>query len=634
MSRFLATTVHISAAILTKSRPQLHLSSPIFFPPHFTSVTYYCRPKLHRSISVRAVDSSSDTKSDDVLSENQEDKSEFKSEFDNNGSLRGDGDYPSGEFEFESPGAWKSFVVKLRMLIAYPWQRVRKGSVLEMKLRGQISDQVKTRFSSGLSLPQICENLIKAAYDPRISGVYLHIETLNCGWGKIEEIRRHILDFRKSGKFIIGYAPTWSEKEYYLGCACEELYAPPSAYFSLYGLSAQASFLGGVLEKVGVQPQVQRIGKYKSAGDQLMRKNISEENREVLTTLVDNIYGNWVDKISQAKGKKKEDIESFINDGVYQVEKLKEDGWITDIKYDDEVTSMLKTKLGIVEEKKLPVVDYKKYSRVRKWTLGLSGGRDRIAVIRASGSISRVRGPFSSPSSGIIAEQFIEKIRTVRESKRYKAVIIRIDSPGGDALASDLMWREIRLLAASKPVIASMVDVAASGGYYMAMAAQTILSENLTLTGKFNLGKLYERIGFNKEIISKGRYAELTAADQRPFSTRVIMLQVDKMEEIAQGRVWTGNDAASRGLVDAIGGFSRAVTLVELSKSSPSLPEILSGIGSSVIGIDTTLKQLLDGLTSSDGVQARMDGIMFQRSEGSSFANPIFDVLKDYLSSL
>ncbi|XP_024976709.1 serine protease SPPA, chloroplastic-like [Cynara cardunculus var. scolymus] len=678
MSRFLATTVHISAAILTKSRPQLHLSSPIFFPPHFTSVTYYCRPKLHRSISVRAVDSSSDTKSDDVLSENQEDKSEFKSEFDNNGSLRGDGDYPSGEFEFESPGAWKSFVVKLRMLIAYPWQRVRKGSVLEMKLRGQISDQVKTRFSSGLSLPQICENLIKAAYDPRISGVYLHIETLNCGWGKIEEIRRHILDFRKSGKFIIGYAPTWSEKEYYLGCACEELYAPPSAYFSLYGLSAQASFLGGVLEKVGVQPQVQRIGKYKSAGDQLMRKNISEENREVLTTLVDNIYGNWVDKISQAKGKKKEDIESFINDGVYQVEKLKEDGWITDIKYDDEVTSMLKTKLGIVEEKKLPVVDYKKYSRVRKWTLGLSGGRDRIAVIRASGSISRVRGPFSSPSSGIIAEQFIEKIRTVRESKRYKAVIIRIDSPGGDALASDLMWREIRLLAASKPVIASMVDVAASGGYYMAMAAQTILSENLTLTGsigvvtgKFNLGKLYERIGFNKEIISKGRYAELTAADQRPFSPDEEKLfaesaqnsykqfrnkaafsrsmSVDKMEEIAQGRVWTGNDAASRGLVDAIGGFSRAVaiakqmanipqdkqvTLVELSKSSPSLPEILSGIGSSVIGIDTTLKQLLDGLTSSDGVQARMDGIMFQRSEGSSFANPIFDVLKDYLSSL
>ncbi|KAK9080369.1 hypothetical protein SSX86_000127 [Deinandra increscens subsp. villosa] len=672
MSRFLTTTVHISAAILTKSR-----SPSLFSPPHFTP-SHHRLPQSHRSISIRAVNSSSETKSDDVSSENQEDKTELNSELDDNGGLRGDGDYPSGEFEFEKPGAWKSFVVKLRMLIAYPWQRVRKGSVLNLKLRGQISDQVKTRFSSGLSLPQICENLIKAAYDPRISGVYLHIETLNCGWGKIEEIRRHILDFRKSGKFIVGYAPLWGEKEYYLGCACEELYAPPSAYFSLYGLSAQAQFLGGVLEKVGVEPQVQRIGKYKSAGDQLTRKNISEENREVLNTLLDNVHGNWIDKISQAKGKKKEEIESFINEGVYQIEKLKEDGWITDIKYDDEVTSMLKTKLGIAEEKKLPTVDYKKYSRVNKWTVGLSGGKDKIAVIRASGAISRVRGAFSSPSSGIIAEQFIEKIRTVRESKRYKAVIIRIDSPGGDALASDLMWREIRLLAESKPVVASMVDVAASGGYYMAMAAQTILSENLTLTGsigvvtgKFNLGKLYERIGFNKEVISRGRFAELTAADQRPFRPDEEKLfaesaqnaykqfrnkaafsrsmSVEKMEEFAQGRVWSGSDAASRGLIDAIGGFSRAVaiakhkanipqdqqvTLVELSRSSPSLPELLSGIGSSVIGIDTTLKQLMDGLTSSDGVQARMDGIMFQRSEGTSFANPIFNLLKDYLSSL
>nr|XP_043605865.1 serine protease SPPA, chloroplastic [Erigeron canadensis] len=676
MSRLLTTTtVHISATaiLLTKSRPppQVH--------HHFTSTHLFPKPHLrYPSFTIRAINS--DTKNDDVSSQN--DKIELlDSNNNNNGGLISNYDdslYPSGEFEYKNPGAWKTFVVKLRMLIAYPWQRVRKGSVLNLKLRGQISDQVKTRFSSGLSLPQICENLIKAAYDPRISGVYLHIETLSCGWGKIEEIRRHILDFRKSGKFIVGYAPAWGEKEYYLGCACEELYAPPSAYFSLYGLTAQAQFLGGVLEKVGVQPQVQRIGKYKSAGDQLTRKNISEENREVLTTLVDNIYGNWVDKISEAKGKKKEDIESFINEGVYQIDKLKEDGWITDIKYDDEVTSMLKTKLGIAEEKKLPVVDYKKYSRVKKSTVGLSGGKDQIAVIRASGSISRVRGPFSSPSSGIIAEQFIEKIRIVKESKRYKAVIIRIDSPGGDALASDLMWREIRLLAESKPVIASMVDVAASGGYYMAMAAQAIVSENLTLTGsigvvtgKFNLGKLYERIGFNKEIISKGRYAELTAADQRPFRPDEEKLfaesaqnayksfrnkaafsrsmSVDKMEEFAQGRVWTGNDAASRGLVDAIGGFSRAiaiakqkaniaedkqVTLVELSKSSPSLPEILSGIGSSVIGIDTTLKQLMDGLTSSDGVQARMDGIMFERSEGSSFANPIFNLLKDYLSSL
>ncbi|KAI3820924.1 hypothetical protein L1987_08478 [Smallanthus sonchifolius] len=288
------------------------------------------------------------------------------------------------------------------MLIAYPWHRVRKGSVLNIKLRGKISDQVKSRFSSGLSLPQICENLIKAAYDPHISGVYLLIETLKCGWGIIEEIRRHILDFRKTGKFIIGYALVWHEKEYYLGCACEELYAPPSAYFSLYGFASRASFYGGVFEKVGVEPQAQRIGKYKSYGDRYTRKNMSEENRE------SKQFELFL------SGKRKEEIESFINEGVYQIEKLKEDGWITDIKYDDEVTSMLKTRLGIAEKKKLPLIDFKKYSRIRKWSVGLSGGKDRIAVIRASGGISRVVGSFFSPSSGIIAEQFIKKIIKVR----------------------------------------------------------------------------------------------------------------------------------------------------------------------------------------------------------------------------
>ncbi|XP_043700963.1 serine protease SPPA, chloroplastic isoform X2 [Telopea speciosissima] len=553
--------------------------------------------KIHqRDLSARAFESSSETKEESQKDAETSDESEAKS-VDDNGSLTGSkDDYPSGEFEFKEISGWKSFVVKLRMLFAFPWERVRKGSVLSMKLRGQISEQLKSRFSSGLSLPKICENLVKAAYDPRISGIYLHIEALNCGWGKVEEIRRHILEFRKSGKFIVGYVPACGEKEYYLACACEELYVPPSAYFALYGLTVQASFLGGVFEKVGIEPQVQRIGKYKSAGDQLMRKNMSKENCEMLTALLDNIYGNWLDKVSSTKGKSRQEIENFINEGVYQVERLKQEGWITDIHYDDEVISMLKEKLGVKKEKNLPTVDYKKYSGVRKWTLGLSGGREKIAVIRASGSISRVRSPLNS--SGIIGEQFIDKIRSVRESKRYKAVIIRIDSPGGDALASDLMWREIRLLAASKPVIASMSDVAASGGYYMAMAAGTIVAENLSLTGsigvvtgKFNLGKLYEMIGFNKDIISRGKYAELTAAEQRPFrpdeaelfakSAQNAYMQfrdkaafsrsmtVDQMEEVAQGRVWTGKDAASRGLVDAIGGFSRAVAIAKQKANIP-----------------------------------------------------------------
>ncbi|CAA2994836.1 serine protease SPPA, chloroplastic [Olea europaea subsp. europaea] len=630
-----------------------------------------------RRISTRAFD----IERNEVASD-QDEKVEVGSQLgdsNDNGSIGGcnDDTYPSGEFVFREYDLWDSFAVKLKMVFALPWERVKKGSVLTMKIRGQISDQLKGRFSSGLSLPQICENFIKAAYDPRIVGIYLHIEPLSCGWGKVEEIRRHILDFKKSGTFIVGYVPACGEKEYYIGSACEELYAPPSAYFHLYGLTVSASFLRGVLDKVGIEPQIQRIGKYKSAGDRLARTDISDENRETLTALLDNIYGNWLDKVSLAKGKKKEDIENFVNEGVYEVERLKEGCWITDIKYDDEVISLLKERLGFPNTKTLPTVDYRKYSRVRKWTLGLTGYKDKIAIIRVSGAISRTRGSLSVSSSGIIAEKFIEKIRSVRESKVYKAVVIRIDSPGGDALASDLMWREIKLLAASKPVIASMADVAASGGYYMAMAAHAIVAENLTLTGsigvvtgKLNLEKLYEKIGFNKEIISRGRYSELTAAEQRPFradeaelfakSAQYVYknfrdkaafsrsMTVESMEEVAQGRVWTGSDAATRGLVDAIGGLSRAVaiakqkanipvdkqvTLVELSRHSSSLFGLLSGLGNSIVEADTAVKELLEVMASSSGIQARMDGIVFEKLEGASYAGVVFKLIKDYLRS-
>lgn len=661
-----ATTV-LRASILSKKPPNLSSSLALFRKATLSSSFLSPSSSFRcRTFSVRAFDS------DDSKTEQEEEKK------DSFHVKKSDEDYPSGEFDFQEIGAWNRFLVKLKMLIAFPWERVRKGSVLTMKLRGQISDQLKSRFSSGLSLPQICENFIKAAYDPRISGIYLHIDGLNCGWAKVEEIRRHIFNFKKSGKFVVAYLPACREKEYYLASACDDLYLPPSAYFSFYGFTVQAAFLAGVFENVGIQPDVQRIGKYKSAGDQLTRKSMSKENCEMLTAILDNIYGNWLDKVSSTKGKKIEDMKNFINEGVYKIERLKEEGLITNMHYDDEVISMLKEKVGVQKDKVLPMVDYSKYSRVRNWTLGLTGGRDLIAIIRASGSISRVKSPLSLSGSGIIGEQLIEKIRRARESKKYKAAIIRIDSPGGDALASDLMWREIRLLAESKPVIASMSDVAASGGYYMAMAADAIVAENLTLTGsigvvtgKFSLGKLYEKIGFNKEIISRGKYAELLAADQRPlrpdeaelfaksaqnayeqFRDKAAFsrsMPVDKMEEVAQGRVWTGQDAASRGLVDAIGGFSRAVAiakqkanipqdrqvmLVELSRPSPTLPEILSGIGSSVVGAERTLKELLQDLAFSEGVQARMDGILFQGLEEASYDNPILTLIKDYLGSL
>ncbi|KAL9266313.1 Serine protease SPPA, chloroplastic-like protein, partial [Drosera capensis] len=438
----------VLSSLLIRAPPRT-MASPLLLSPHLHHIhrlpLFYSlphsSPPLHPplrgrlSTVVHAFEGSKSPETQIPIS-----KSKIEGDDGVNGSAiekRSDEEYPSGEFEMEEVDLWRRLGVKVRMLLEFPWRRVKKGSVLNLKLRGQISDQLKTRFSSGLSLPQICENLEKAAYDPRIAGVYLQVDPLNCGWGKVEEIRRHILDFRKSGKFIIGYVPICSEKEYYLACACEELYVPPGAYFQLYGLTVQAQFLGGVLKKVGIQPQVERIGKYKSFGDQLARTSISEENREMLETLLENIFDNWIDTVSSVKGKTREEVETFINEGVYKVERLREEGFITDIKYEDEVISMMKEKMGVQNDKELSMVDYRKYSRVRKSTVGLSGGKDQVAIIRASGNISRVGGQFSSDTSNIVAEKFIEKIRSVRESKKYKAAIIRIDSGGGDALASD-----------------------------------------------------------------------------------------------------------------------------------------------------------------------------------------------------
>jgi protease-4 len=447
----------------------------------------------------------------------------------------------------------------------------------------------------------------------------------------------------------------------------------------LFGFTVDTTFHKGVFDNLGIKPQVERIGKYKSAGDQLTRKTMSEANREEMTALLETIYSNWLDKVSSARGKKREDVDNIINEGVYQIDKLKKEGFVSNILYDDEVINRLAKRPGVkVKSNIMTLVSLRKYSRVRKWTVGIPSSKELIAVIRASGTIKGVESPSTSPGKYITAKKFIAMVRKVGASKKFKAAIIRIDSPGGDPLAADLMWREIRLLAAKKPVIASMSDEAASGGYYMAMGANVIVAENLTLTGsigvvygKFNLKKLYEKIGLNKQVISRGKYAELFKANQRSFKPHEAKLfakraqniykqfldkaalsrsmTADKMEEVAQGRVWTGKDAMSHGLVDAIGGLSRAiaiaklkanipqdkhVTVVELSRLSPTLPEVLKGIGFSLVGADQTLTELLQDLTLSNGVQARMSGTMFRSLDGYPSANPISTLIKDYFSSM
>merc|ERR1712176_1202117 len=467
-----------------------------------------------------------------------------------------------------------------------PWQSIAPGTVLCMNVGDAVpeSSGSDNPFRKDVTLPRVISNMKKAARDPRICGMYLKITPLSCGYGKIEELRRQIESFRASGKFTVAYFELGGMKEYLVASACEEFYVPPAAYFSLTGVVIENSFLRGVLEKIGIEPQVQRIGKYKSAGDQLLRKDMSDAQRTVSERLVESIYDNFVSCISEDKGKTPEEVEELLNSGPHKIKDLAEGGWLTSAKYLNEIEDLIKPRTGGPKDV-LQSVGFSKYLTSTPETLFTKNAKHTVAVIRSSGAISRD----SSGSNGISSASFIKSIKSVKKNKLVKAVVIRIDSPGGDALASDLMWNEIRELSKLKPVVASMVDVAASGGYYMSMACDKIVAEPLTLTGsigvvtgKFNLEELNEKIGYNTEAVSKDKYAELNTSsraiedfeyeyfkdgaqkayesfrDKAAFSRNK---SIESMEEVAQGRVWTGADAQGHKLVDYIGGMDKALSV-------------------------------------------------------------------------
>jgi protease-4 len=482
-------------------------------------------------------------------------------------------------------------------MLALPWERVQRGSVLKIILQGRISDQLSNPDFT--TLPQISDAFLKAAYDSRISALYLSIYALDYSWAILEELRSEILNFKKSGKLVVAHLPLIiTEKEYYLSCVCDEIYAAPGVQCSFsfeinpYKHSKDSSGRHqNIIELIEMQDF--RKGKYKRAVDEC-----TDYHREALKSLRDSIYSDWLDKVRKG-------IENFVNKGVFEVGKLRDDGFVSELlSTDEDVINMLKERIKV---KSLPLVLYEKYCQIKKSSVGIPRGKEQIAVIRASGSISQVLNPPFTPVNGIFAERIIEQIHRVKDSDRFKAVIIRIESLGGCALASSLILREIQLIEIL--VVISVVD-AMSGGYSIAMGGQTIISGNLSLIGSIgitfdipNYEKVYEKFGLTANIISRGKFAELHRANHRrlkPHEARLIDkitqngynlfrdtaadcrgMTVDKMEEIAQGRCWTGKEAVSHGLVDAIGGLSRAIAIAKFkSNISQDTPVTIVEIGS------------------------------------------------------
>jgi protease-4 len=482
---------------------------------------------------------------------------------------------------------------------------VADNSVLTLRVAGALPDYVpddplrKLFGGTDQSLSNLVLQFKKAKVDKRIKIVLLEIDMSGAGWGKSEEIRDAIADFRASGKPVYAFMEYGMNKEYYIASACDKIYLAPPGELFINGLAADVMFFRGSLDKLGVYPDIFQIGKYKSAGDTFTRKDMSDAHREFMNSLLDDLYNRYVDAIAKSRGKTSDQVRALIDDAPYGAPKAKEAGLIDGVAYREELEKELKTKLGYKESDKLPIVKGGDYTQVEAESLGLDKG-ENIAVIYASGDIGSGQSTDSPSGSTSIGSDTLSKaIDDARDDKTIKAIVIRVDSPGGSGLASDIIWHSVVAAKEKKPVVISMSDVAASGGYYIACGASKIVAQPSTITGSIGVvaGKpvlkgFYDWIGISNEYILRGKNAgmfreteKFTPEERAKFEDWIkttyyndFVPKVAKgrekdaayIDSIAQGRVWTGFQGKERGLVDEFGGLDRAI---EVAKDLARIPK-------------------------------------------------------------
>ncbi|HMS39882.1 MAG TPA: signal peptide peptidase SppA [Pyrinomonadaceae bacterium] len=482
---------------------------------------------------------------------------------------------------------------------------VPENSVLVLSVTGDLPDYAPedpTAKLFGIEQKQSFSSLItqlrKAKVDERIGAVLLDIDFPMIGWGKADELREAIKDFRTSGKPVYAYMEIGTNREYYIATSAEKIFLPPAGDLYIQGFAAQAQFYRGSLDKLGIEPQFLKIGKYKNAPDQYTEKEMTEGQREVINAVLDDYYTRIVNTISETRKKTPEDVKALIDNAPYNAMQAKQQGLIDETFYREQVYAELKNRLGYKEEDKVRTVSTSEYREVPADSLGLNNG-ERVAVIYASGAItggSSNRSPLGGETVG--SDTMVKAINEAAEDKSIKAIVLRIDSPGGSALASDLMWYAIENAKLKKPVVVSMSDVAASGGYYIACNANKIVAEPSTVTGSIGvfMGKpvmkgFYDWIGVSNEYVLRGKNAgifretvkwegdelkKMTDSVNNIYFTNFIPKVAkgrgktdEEVNTIGQGRVWTGNQAKEKGLIDEFGGLEKAI---EIAKGLANLP--------------------------------------------------------------
>jgi len=516
---------------------------------------------------------------------------------------------------------------------------VGDNSVLVLDLTGSVPERAPVDIGipllGGDSQVTVVENwqlLRKAASDPRIKGLVVAPRGLSVGWAKLEELRAQIVKFKESGKPVYAYLRGASGAEYYIASAADRIYMAPDDWLDVKGLRAELTFLKNTLDKVGVAMEFEGVGLYKDAPDTYTKTSPSPQTLEVTNQILDQYFGNLIDVI--AKGRKREPaaIRAAIDQGPFVGKSAVDAGLVDEMLFEDDVYKRLQQQTGGRELSHIHSKDYAKVS------VSGDGGGPRIAVVVGDGEILPAGADQTFSDAGMTASGMARTLRQVRDDSSIQGVILRVDSPGGDAIASAEILHEVQALSAKKPLLISMSDYAASGGYMMSMSGDPVLAYSNTLTGsigvffgKLTLRGLYDKIGLNKYLLTRGRWAAIDS-DYTPlgpperarlqqelqvyyhgFVERVAAGRkkpYETIEPLAQGRVWLGAQAKNNGLVDEIGGLDRAIEMIKDKAQIPvservslvtfparrSLLEVLMNRPESTAGLETAIDKVFGKL--------------------------------------
>ena len=483
---------------------------------------------------------------------------------------------------------------------------VPENSVLVLSVSGDLPDYVPEDqfakalgFNQGQSFTSLLTQLRKAKVDKRIGAVLLDIKFPQIGWGKADELRDAIKDFKASGKPVYAYMEIGMNREYYIATAADKIFVPPSGDLYVNGFAAEAMFYKGSLDKLGIEAEVIQIGpKYKNAPDQYTKKEMGEGQREVINAVLDEYFARFTGGIAESRSKSVDDVKAIIDNAPYNANQAKEIGLIDNAIYETQVYDELKDKLGYKTDDKLRTIRGSEYREVPSDSVGLNNG-ERVAIIYASGAINVGRSndsPFGGSMVG--SDTVVAAVNDAAADTLVKAIVLRVDSPGGSALASDLMWYAIENAKTKKPVVVSMSDVAASGGYYISCNANKIVAEPSTITGSIGvfMGKpivkgLYDWLGITNEYVTRGKNAGIFKETEKwtpeerakmedganniyfnnflPKVAKGRNMDQEKANSLGQGRVWTGTQAKANGLIDEFGGLEKAI---DIAKQIAGLP--------------------------------------------------------------